>query len=110
MPIPLSQDLRDRIVRAVENGSSIRQAALRFEVSPAAAVKLVRRVRETGSPAPARRGGQRRPVLDAHEALVRSLLDAEPDITLVEIRAALARRGVGCGRPRRSTAGSSGPG
>ena len=52
MPAPLSQDLRERIVRAVENGSSIRQAALRFEVSPSAAVKLMRRVRESGSPAP----------------------------------------------------------
>jgi putative transposase len=40
MPAPLSQDLRDRIVGAVENGSSTRQAALRFDVSPSAAVKL----------------------------------------------------------------------
>ena len=46
MPAPLSQDLRERIVRAVEKGSSIRQAALRFEVSPSAAVKLMRRVRD----------------------------------------------------------------
>jgi hypothetical protein len=28
MPVPLSSDLRERIVRAVEKGSSIRQAAL----------------------------------------------------------------------------------
>jgi transposase len=54
MPVPLSSDLRERIVRAVAKGSSIRQAALRFEVSPSAAVKLMRRVRESGSPAPAR--------------------------------------------------------
>ena len=54
MPAPLSRDLRERIVRAVESGSSIRQAALRFEVSPSAAVKLMRRFRESGSPAPAR--------------------------------------------------------
>jgi transposase len=94
MPAPLSQDLRERIVRAVEKGSSIRQAALRFDVSPSAAVKLVRRVRESGSPLPARFGGHRRPVLDAHDALVRSLLDAKSDITLVEIQAELARRGV----------------
>ena len=94
MPAPLSQDLRERIVRAVEKGSSIRQAALRFDVSPSAAVKLVRRVRESGSPSPARFGGHRRPVLDAHDALVRSLLDAKSDITLVEIQAELARRGV----------------
>ena len=46
MPAPLSSDLRERIVRAVEKGSSIRQAALRFEVSPSAAVKLMRRVRK----------------------------------------------------------------
>jgi putative transposase len=61
MPAPLSQDLRERIVRAVANGSTTRQAALRFDVSPSAAIKLVRRVREGGSPAPARFGGHRRP-------------------------------------------------
>ena len=94
MPAPLSEDLRERIVRAVEKGSSIRQAALRFEVSPSAAVKLMRRVRESGSPAPARFGGHRRPILDEHEALVRSLVGTKPDMTLVEIQAELARQGV----------------
>lgn len=94
MPVPLSRDLRDRIVRAVANGSSIRQAAARFEVSPSAAVKLMRRVRESGSAAPARFGGYRRPVLDPHEGLIRSLLTAQPDITLAELKAELARHGV----------------
>ena len=94
MPSPLSSDLRERIVRAVAKGSSIRQAALRFEVSPSAAVKLMRRVRERGSSAPARFGGHRRAMLDEHEALVRSLLDAKPDMTLREIQAELARHGI----------------
>ena len=94
MPAPLSEDLRERIVRAVEKGSSIRQAALRFEVSPSAAVKLMWRVRESGSAAPARFGGHRRPILDEHEALVRSLVATKPDLTLVEIQAELAREGV----------------
>ena len=94
MPAPLSQDLRDRIVRAVEGGSSIRQAARRFAVSPSAAVNLMRRVRESGSTAPARFGGHRRPILDEHEGLVRSLLDAKPDMMLGEIQAELARRGI----------------
>ena len=57
MTAPLSQDLRQRIVRAVEEGSSIRQAARRFAVSPSAAIKLMQRVRETGSTAPARSAG-----------------------------------------------------
>ena len=86
MPVPLSSDLRERIVRAVEKGSSIRQAALRFEVSPSAAIKLMRRVRESGSSAPARFGGHRRPMLDEHEALVRTLLDGKPDITMRRVR------------------------
>ena len=94
MPVPFSQDLRDRIVRAVERGSSIRQAAERFEVSPSAAVKLLRRVRETGSAAPAAIGGYRGRQLDPHEALVRSVLEAQPDITLAEIQAELRRHGI----------------
>ncbi len=94
MPAPLSHDLRDRIVRAVEGGSSIRQAALRFAVSPSAAVKLMRRFRASGSPAPARFGGHRRPILEPHQALVRSILDAQSDISLVEIQAELRRHGI----------------
>ena len=94
MPAPLSRDLRDRIVRAVENGSSIRQAALRFDVSPSAAVKLMRRFRQSGSPAPARFGGHRRPILEPYEALVRTLLDTRSDISLVEIQAELRQHGI----------------
>ena len=97
MPAPLSLDLRDRIVRAVEGGSSIRQAAQRFDVSPSAAVKLIRRFRQSGSPAPARFGGHRRPILEPHAALLRSILDSKPDISLVEIRAELHRHGVEVG-------------
>jgi transposase len=52
MTAPMSQDLRQRIVRAVAQGSSARQVAQRFEVSPSAAVKLMQRVRQTGNTAP----------------------------------------------------------
>ena len=89
MPAPLSRDLRQRIVRAVEGGSSIRQAALRFDVSPSAAAKLMRRFRQSGSPAPARFGGHRRPILEPHETL-----DARSDISLMEIQAELRQRGI----------------
>jgi transposase len=61
MPAPISLDLRLRIVRAVAQGSSIREAARRFAVSPSAAIELMQRVRATGSPAPARY--DRRPLL-----------------------------------------------
>jgi transposase len=94
MTAPLSQDLRERIVRAVEGGSSIRRAAARYQVSPSAAVKLMRRVRETGSLAPDRIGGHRRPVLEAHQDLLRSLVEARPAITLAEVQAELRARAI----------------
>ena len=92
MPAPISLDLRLRIVHAVEQGSSIRGAARRFAVSPAAAIKLMQRVRATGSPAPARYGGHRRPLLAPYEAALERLVAATPDITLAELQAALQRR------------------
>jgi putative transposase len=94
MTAPLSQDLRERIVRAVAGGSSIRQAAARYDISPSAAVKLMRRVRETGSVAPGRIGGNRRPVLEPHQALLRSLVEARPAITLAELQAELRARAI----------------
>lgn len=94
MTAPLSQDLRRRLVRAVEEGSSAREAAARFEVSPSAAIKLVRRVRETGSTEPARIGGYRKPLLAGHEDLLRELTSTHKGITLAEIRNALIERGV----------------
>ena len=95
MTAPLSQDLRRRLVRAVEAGASAREAAARFEVSASAVIKLVRRVRETGSMAPARIGGYRKPLLAGHEDLLHELTAAKPGITLVEVRDALIQRGVG---------------
>ena len=97
MTTPLSQDLRRRLVRAVEGGASARDAASRFEVSASAAIKLVRRARQTGSTAPAKIGGYKRPLLDGHEALLRELTSAKPGITLGEIKGALAERGIEAG-------------
>jgi transposase len=67
MTKPLSQDLRRRIARAVEKGSSIRQAAAQYEVSPLAAVKLMRRLHESGSVTSDRIGGHRRAVLEPQQ-------------------------------------------
>jgi transposase len=94
MAAPLSRDLRERIVRAVAQGSSIRRAAKRFAVSPSAAIKLMQRVRRTGSTRPATIGGYRRPLLEAHAHELRAIVSTHPGITLREIKAALAARGI----------------
>jgi transposase len=92
MPAPMSLDLRERIVAAVEGGSSMREAARRFAVSPSAAIKLMQRVRATGSAAPDRYGGYRRPLLGPHESTLRRLVETKPDITLAEVQAELQER------------------
>jgi transposase len=97
MAAPLSQDLRRRLVEAVAQGSSARAAAARFEVSPAAAVAIVRRARETGSTAPAKIGGYRKPLLADHEALLRDLVQSRKGLTLAEIRDELTARGIRSG-------------
>ena len=57
---PYSLDLRERVVRAVEEeGLSRRQAAARFGVSVSSAIKWVERYRSTGSFAPGKMGGHR---------------------------------------------------
>ncbi len=94
MTRPLSQDLRRRIVRAVAKGSSIRQAAARYEVSPSSAVKLMRWLHRTGSVMPDQIGGHRRPVLEPHQDLLRSLVEAKSGITLSEIQGELWARGI----------------
>src|SRR3954470_22918594 len=92
MTAPLSQDLRERIVRVVEGGSTIRQAARRFAVSASAAIKLMQRVRQTGSAAPAKIGGYRRPLLEQHADDLRAIVSSKAGITLREIKAALTAR------------------
>jgi transposase len=64
MPKPYSQDLRERVVRAVEAGASCHEAAAAFEVSPSSAIRWVARWRQTGSAAAKPMGGKRSP-LDA---------------------------------------------
>lgn len=97
MTAPSSQDLHRHLVQAVERGSSAREAARRFAVSGSAAIKLVRRVRETGSTAPALIGGYRKPLLAGHEDLLRELTATKNIITLSETQAPLVAHGIEAG-------------
>ena len=57
---PYSEDLRKRVVAAVETGGlSCNQAAKQFGVAISTAIGWVRRLRETGSVAPGKMGGHR---------------------------------------------------
>lgn len=95
MPRSLSKDLRDRVVRAVDEGASRREAAGRFGVSAASAVRWCALARDKGDVSAKRQGGDRRSHrIEAHADLILELLDATKDQTLFELRDLLAEHGV----------------
>jgi transposase len=91
----LSVDLRRRVIRAIEEGSSCRQAAERFGVSASSAIRWHALVRLAGDPAPRRQGGDRRSGrIEAHAPLILGAIARKSDITLVDLRTELADHGV----------------
>jgi transposase len=92
-----SQDLRERVLAAVDGGLRVREAAPLFRVSISYIYKALERRAATGATAPLARGGaQRKAVLSGHEAALLAHLRAKPDATLGELRLwLLETRGVG---------------
>ena len=90
MPAPYSQDLRERVIGFMALGGSARAAATRFEVSISSAIRWAQRWRAEGHARPRAMGGDRRSRLGKHRARVLQLVAQQPDLTLREIRTALA--------------------
>ena len=97
MPAPYSQDLRERVIGFMALGGSARAAAVRFEVSVSSALRWAQRWRADGQVCPRAMGGDRRSRLSAHRARVLQLVARQPDLTLQEIRNALAAYGITVG-------------
>ena len=91
MPRPLSNDLRIRMVNAVQNGESRHAVAERFDVAPSSAIKLMQAFEATGSHEPKRMGGYKTFKLAGHEALVPGWVEEVPDAALDELVARLAK-------------------
>jgi transposase len=97
MPAPYSQDLRERVIGFMALGGSARAAATRFDVSISSAARWRRRWRAEGHARPRALGGDRRSRLRGHRAKVLQLVAQHPDLTLQEIRSALAASGITVG-------------
>jgi transposase len=94
----LSLDLRTRVLAAIAGGLSCRQAAARFGVSASSAIRWRALERQQGDAKPKALGGDRRSGrIEAHAGLILGLVEETPDMTLEELRAALAGRGVSVG-------------
>lgn len=85
---PYSLDLRERVVDAAA-ATSRRQAAARFGVGKATAIRWMAALATTGSVAARPQGRARRSKLDPHEGFLRGLIDENDDVTLEEMRARL---------------------
>jgi transposase len=96
MPKPYSQDLRNRVIEAVENGGmSRRAAARRFEISESVAIKWLERLERSGSREPIGHGGHRPSKLMPHLDFLETARAQKSDITLqVLCDRLLAERGV----------------
>lgn len=83
----LSEDLRIRVIRAVEGGLSRNAAARRFGVSIASAIRWMDEYLRTGRSAPKPRGGDRRSGrIESQADLLMRAIEETPDITLAELR------------------------
>lgn len=102
MTRPYSEDLRERIVRAVEAGSSRNGAAKQFEVSISFVVKLLQRWQRRGTIKADKYGGWKKSTLAPHADRIGALVRANCDITINELCAVLAGEGI---ETKRSTLG-----
>ncbi len=91
----LSLDLRERVLTAVALGASHRQAAERFGVSAASVSRWRALARVQGDARPRALGGDRRSGrIEAHKATILAELERVPDISIEELRRALAVKGL----------------
>jgi transposase len=93
MPKPYSQDLRMRVVEAVEGGASRREVAELYGISPSVVVIWMQRWEATGSIDAKQSGGSVSP-LDEHAEFLIGLTVDQSDMTLDEIVAAMSRAGI----------------
>jgi transposase len=82
----LSVDLRSRVIAAVEGGLSCHAAAAQFQIGIATAVRWVSVFRQTGAVSPKPKGGDTRSHrIEAYQTVILDAIQAQKDITLVEL-------------------------
>lgn len=92
----ISVDLRHRACEAVTvEGLSCRAAARRFKVGVSSVIRWCAQLKQSGSVAPQKQGGDRRSGrIEAAAEFILNRVAARRDITLAELQAELASRGV----------------
>lgn len=89
-----SQDLRDRVLRALARGDGPSVIARRFEVSRFYVYQVRDREQQTGVRSSFQIGGHRRSRVEEAEPTLRRWIAAEPGLTLEQLRERLAAQGI----------------
>jgi len=89
-----SQDLRDRVLRALERGERPTAIATRFEVSRVWVYQVRNRLTQTGQRSSRPIGGHRQSRVAGMESTLRAWLKETGDLTLAERCARLATHGI----------------
>jgi transposase len=89
---PNSEDLRHNVVHAIEAGHTYEETAELCGVSISSVSRFLARWRSTGSVRPKKFGGYKGYVLERYRDRITRWLGAQPDITLAELQARLAKQ------------------
>ena len=89
-----SQDLRERVLRALDRGERPAEIARRFEVGRVWVYQVRDRLQKTGKRSSFQIGGHRRSRLADMEPLLRGWIKETADLTLVQMQDRLAKQGV----------------
>jgi putative transposase len=81
-------------VAAIDTGHTREEVAERYNLALSTVGRFIRRKRETGSVEPGKFGGHKTFTLAPHADLVRALVAEQPDSTLAELKARLAKKKV----------------
>src|SRR6266849_8677146 len=91
---PYSDDLRERVVAAIESGYTRKEVADLFNMALSTVGGFIRRKRETGNVSPDKFGGYKTFLLETYADLVKELVAEQPDSTLAELQVRLAKEKV----------------
>ena len=80
------RQLRERIVLARAEGHSAQSVSQWFKVSKRSVERYWASHMKTGTVEPKQRGGYRRSRLEGHDETLRSWIEAQPDLSLQELR------------------------
>src|SRR5258707_13525218 len=91
---PYSDDLRERVVAAIEAGHTREEVAKRYNMALSTVGGFIKRKRETGSVSPDKFGGEKNFTVEPQTNWVKELVAEKTEKNLAEVQSCLAKEKV----------------